>query len=91
MRFGDGCVTVSDMLAIHVRNVPSDVIETLRERAKANGRSLNALVVLLADGAARHRERGTLTRRLAEIAARVNLPPDAPRPEDLIRADRDSR
>lgn len=79
------------MPALHVRNVPDDVVEALRERAQKNGRSLNAeLIELLAEGARRYRERGPLTRRLAEIAARVNLPPDAPRPEDLIRADRDS-
>ena len=80
------------MPALHIRDVPSDVVEALKERAQSSGRSLNAeLVALLAEGARRHRERGTLTRRLAEIADRVNLPPDAPKPEDLIRADRDSR
>jgi len=80
------------MPALHIRDVPSEVVEALRERARASGRSLNAeLVALLAEEARRYRERGTLTRRLAEIAARVNLPPDAPRPEDLIREDRDSR
>jgi plasmid stability protein len=78
--------------AVHIRGVDEDVLAALRERARANGRSLNAeLVALLSEGAHRHRERGTLTRRLAEIADRVNLPPDAPRPEDLIREDRDSR
>lgn len=78
--------------ALHIREVPTDVVETLRESARASGRSLNAeLVALLTDAARRQRERGTLTRRLAEIAARVNLPPDAPQPEDLIREDRDSR
>ena len=80
------------MPALHIRDVPTDVVEALRERARSSGRSLNAeLIVLLTEGARRHRERGTLTRRLAEIAERVNLPPDAPRPEDLIREDRDSR
>lgn len=83
---------MSDMPAVHIRDVPSDVLDSLRERARSSGRSLNAeLVALLADGARRHRERGMLTRRLAEIADRVNLPPDAPRPEDLIREDRDNR
>lgn len=82
---------MADVPALHVRNVPGDVVEALRERAQKNGRSLNAeLVELLAEGARRYRERGPLTRRLAEIAARVNLPPDAPSPEDVIRADRDS-
>jgi plasmid stability protein len=80
------------MPALHIRDVPSDVVEALKERAHSSRRSLNAeLVALLTEGARRHRERGTLTRRLAEIADRVNLPPDAPKPEDLIREDRDSR
>jgi plasmid stability protein len=83
---------MSEVPALHIRDVPSDVVEALRDRARSSGRSLNAeLVALLAEEARRYRERGTLTRRLAEIAARVNLPPDAPRPEDLIREDRDSR
>jgi plasmid stability protein len=83
---------MSDMPAVHIRDVPTEVLEALRERARFSGRSLNAeLVAVLADGARRYQERGTLTRRLAEIADRVNLPPDAPRPEDLIREDRDSR
>jgi plasmid stability protein len=78
--------------ALHVRNVPDEVVEVLRERAHANGRSLNAeLVEVLTEGARVQRERGVITRRLAEIAARVNLPPDAPRPEDFIRQDRDNR
>ena len=83
---------MTNVPALHIRDVPSDVLDALRERARSSGRSLNAeLVALLAEEARRYRERGTLTRRLAEIAARVNLPPDAPRPEDLIREDRDSR
>ena len=68
------------------------MVEALRERARANGRSLNAeLVTLLAEGARAQHERGAITRKLADIAARVNLPLDAPRPEDFIRQDRDSR
>jgi plasmid stability protein len=83
---------MTEMPALHIRDVPVDVIEALRERARSRGRSLNAeLVALLAEEARRYSERGVLTRRLAEIAARVDLPPDAPRPEDLIREDRDSR
>lgn len=80
------------MPAVHVRDVDEAVLATLREVAQENKRSLNAeLVATLGERAARHRQRGEATRRLAEIAARVRLPPDAPKPEDLIRADRDSR
>ena len=80
------------MPAVHIRDVDEDVLATLRELARENSRSLNAeLLAILEERAARHRQRGEITRRLAEIAARINLPPDAPKPEDLIRADRDSR
>ena len=80
------------MPAVHIRDVDERVLDTLRELARENNRSLNAeLVATLEERAARHRQHGEITRRLAEIAARVKLPPDAPKPEDLIRADRDSR
>ena len=80
------------MPAVHIRDVDEAVLATLREAARENDRSLNAeLVATLEERAARHRQRGEMTRRLAEIANRVRLPPDAPKPEDLIRADRDSR
>jgi len=80
------------MPAVHIRDVDEAVLATLREVARENNRSLNAeLVATLEERAARHRQRGEMTRRLAEIADRVRLPPDAPKPEDLIRADRDSR
>jgi hypothetical protein len=80
------------MPAVHIRNVDEAVLATLRDAARENDRSLNAeLVATLEERAARHRQRGEMTRRLAEIADRVRLPPDAPKPEDLIRVDRDSR
>jgi len=80
------------MPAVHIRDVDEGVLAILREVAQENNRSLNAeLVATLEERAAEHRQRGEMTRRLAEIADRVRLPPDAPKPEDLIRADRDSR
>jgi len=80
------------MPAVHIRDVDEAVLAALREAARENDRSLNAeLVATLEERAARHRQRGEMTRRLAEIANRVRLPPNAPKPEDLIRADRDSR
>ena len=83
---------MTPMPAVHIRGVDEAVLATLREIARENNRSLNAeLAATLEERAARHRQRGEATRRLAEIAARVRLPPDAPKPEDLIRAARDSR
>jgi plasmid stability protein len=80
------------MPALHIRNVPTEVIEALRRRAELNGRSLNAEALRALTESARREQRETpITKRLEEIARRVDLPPDAPRPEDLIREDRDSR
>jgi plasmid stability protein len=82
---------VSDVPALHIRNVPTDVLEALRRRAKRNGRSLNTEVLrVLAEHAESEHEGAPITARLAEIARRINLPPDAPKPEEFIRADRDS-
>ena len=79
------------MPTIHVRNVPEPVYEALRQRASRNGRSLNAEVVTaLTRDIGRDSPRLTVTERMQELARRVNLPPDAPRPEDLIRELRDS-
>ncbi|MGH3071753.1 MAG: FitA-like ribbon-helix-helix domain-containing protein [Gaiellaceae bacterium] len=80
------------MPAVHIRDVPDDVLATLRELARENKRSFNAeLVATLEERARQHSLRGEATRRLAEIAARVRIPPGFPTPEELIRADRDSR
>ena len=77
---------------LHVRNVPVDVYEVLQRRAKRLGRSLNAEVIAILQGSVdREREHGSITERLEQLARKINLPPDAPRPEDLIREDRDTR
>jgi plasmid stability protein len=79
------------MPTIHVRNVPEPVYEALRTRAKRNGRSLNAEVVAaLARDVGRDSSHLTVTERMEALARRIELPPDAPRPEDLIRELRDS-
>ena len=83
---------MSDVPALHIRNVPLDVVETLRQRAELHGRSLNAEVLRILTASAERERRDTpITNRLEELARRVNLPADAPTPEELIREDRDSR
>ena len=79
------------MPTIYVRNVPSEVYEALRRRAERNGRSLNAEVLAtLARDVARDPGRASIADQIAAFATRINLPPDAPKPEDLIRELRDS-
>jgi plasmid stability protein len=77
---------------LHIRNVPSDVYEQLKQQAAENSRSLNAEVLDILSGAAASRQReAVITRRLRELAHRYPLPPDAPAPEELIREGRDER
>jgi plasmid stability protein len=79
------------MATLHVRNVPEEVYESLRERARRNGRSINAeAIAVLQDAAARDSSATPITDALRDLARRINLPPDAPRPEEIIRELRDA-
>jgi plasmid stability protein len=77
---------------LYVRDVPEKLYKRLRARARRNGRSLNAEVLELIDEAVlRELTSDEITERLAELAAEIDLPPDAPRPEDIIREERNRR
>jgi len=77
---------------LYVRDVPEKLYKRLRARARRNGRSLNAEVLELIDEAMlRELTSDEITDRLAELAAQIDLPQDAPRPEDIIRQERDRR
>jgi plasmid stability protein len=77
---------------LYVRDVPEKLYKRLRARARRNGRSLNAEVLELIDEAVlRELTSEEITERLAELAAEIDLPPDAPRPEDIIREERNRR
>jgi plasmid stability protein len=77
---------------LNIRNVPEQVVATLKRRAKENGRSLNAEVVeALKDYDERHAHADELLRQLEEFRAEFVLPEDAPKPEDVIREGREER
>jgi plasmid stability protein len=77
---------------LYVRDVPERLYKRLRARARRNGRSLNAEVLELIDEAVlRELTSDEITDRLAKLAAEIDLPPDAPRPEEIIRQERDRR
>jgi plasmid stability protein len=77
---------------LYVRDVPEKLYKRLRARARRNGRSLNAEVLELIDEAVlRELTSDEITDRLAALAAEIDLPPDAPRPEDIIREERNRR
>ncbi len=76
---------------LYVRDVPEPLYNRLRARARRNGRSLNAEVLdILGDVAEREQFSGRITQRLAELVRESPLPPDAPKPEDIIRELRDA-
>jgi plasmid stability protein len=77
---------------LYVRDVPEKLYKRLRARARRNGRSLNAEVLELIDEAVlRELTSDEITDRLAKLAAEIDLPADAPRPEDIIREERNRR
>lgn len=77
---------------LHIRNLPEPVYDKLKRRAAVNHRSLNAEVLaLLNTEFEEERREGEITRRLRKLAYEINLPADAPKPEEILRELRDSR
>ena len=88
---------MSAMPNVHVRDVPPETLETLREAARRHRRSLNAeIVAALVGHAAREHQATDLLERLAEGRRRWKkwfpdgYPPGL-EPETIIRRDRDTR
>jgi plasmid stability protein len=78
------------MPTLYVRNVPTNVYRRLQARARRNSRSLNAEALdILSQAAAREPSETAIVDRLREIAREIDLPLDAPKPEELIRQDRE--
>jgi plasmid stability protein len=78
--------------AIHVRNVPADVVERLKQRAKRNGRSLNAEIVdVLEQSVEGDREPGWIARRIAEIHEKYPRPGEPIDAAKLIREGHEER
>ena len=75
---------------LHVRNVPPEVYEALRARAASRHRSINAEVVEILRETLDHPAMTEILERMRLLAERINLPADAPTPEQIIREARDS-
>jgi plasmid stability protein len=80
---------------VHVRDVPPEALETLRDAAKRHGRSLNAEIVeALVQHASRAEDAETFLQRLEEVRQRwreahpEGFPPGL-EPEAIIRRHRD--
>jgi antitoxin FitA len=75
---------------LHVRNVPDDVYEALRARAKTEGRSINAAAITILREALSPVDAEAMIEDLRRFRARTKLPQGALAPEEIIRRDRDS-
>ena len=80
------------MPTLYIRNVPPEVYEALRARAKREGRSVNAEALLMLEqmAAREPRQQTPLVERFRRLAMSIDYPADAPRPEEIIRQARDA-
>jgi plasmid stability protein len=79
------------MPTLYIRNVPPEVYEALKARAKREGRSVNAEALTILEEVAVREQAGSITGRLRAIAKEINHPPDAPRADEVIRQAREER
>jgi plasmid stability protein len=74
----------------HLRDIPEPLYDKLQKRAKRAGRSVNKELLSIVEKELARPTPEELVARLHEIRRTIKLSPDAPRPEDLIREDRDT-
>ncbi len=79
------------MPTLYIRNVPVEVYEALKARAKREGRSVNAEALkILEDVAEREPDPRALVAELWELSKEVKRSPGDPTAEEVIRILRDS-
>lgn len=79
------------MAQMLIRNLDDHLVERLKLRARAAGRSLEAEVRNILEQDWRNDADARLTRVTALAAMSPPQPPGAPLAQDLVREDRDSR
>ena len=91
LRHASISASITRMATLHVRDVPDETYEALRERAAERRTSISAEAIRLLERALRT-DRARVNELLAEIeATRIEARPGAPSPAELIRRDRDER
>jgi hypothetical protein len=79
------------MATLYVRNVPAELYADLVRWAEEASRSVNSEVLALLEREAERRaEKVDWWQKVLALQKEPKLPPDAPRSEDILRADRDS-
>ncbi len=79
------------MATLNIRNVPEEVVATLKARAKRNGRSLNAEVVRTLTEQAERRSVDEILDEIDQIRARIKNPPNGEQIDAWIRESREER
>ena len=77
------------MANFHLRDLPDPLYDKLQQRARKAGRSVNRELLSMVEKELSRPTPEELDRQLRKLRRELRLPPDAPRPEDLIREDRD--
>jgi plasmid stability protein len=81
------------MATLYVENVPEELYESLRERARSNRRSISAETILLLERvlptATELRHRSAIYRRIQRLSSRPGAVAPGPSTEQLLREDRD--
>jgi plasmid stability protein len=81
------------MATLYVENVPEELYESLRERARSNRRSISAETIFLLERmlptAAELRRRGAVYRRIQRLSTRPGAVTSGPSTDQLLRGDRD--
>lgn len=81
---------MSAMATLYVRDVPPEIYEEIKRWAEGSGRSVNAeMLALLEREAERRKKNSEWWQSVLDLQSEISLSPNAPRPEDLIREDRD--
>jgi plasmid stability protein len=81
------------MATLYVENVPEELYESLRERARSNRRSISAETIVLLERvlptATELRRRSAIYRRIQRLSNRPGAVAPGPSTEQLLREDRD--
>jgi hypothetical protein len=78
------------MATLYVRDVPPKLYAQIKRWADQSGRSVNAeMLALLEREADRRRQHREWWQKVQALRSGTRLPPEAPRPEEIIREDRD--
>ena len=79
------------MATLNIRNVPEEVVATLKARAARNGGSLNGEVVRALTEAARKRSVDEILENIDRIQARIKNPPTGEQIDRWIHEAREER